>query len=265
MLGFAGTARADGSDDVDDPPLLYISSPAPACAVPQNCRVTDKSAGVTLNALGRNSMTLTYFNNGKGLPGLQGKVLLILGFPNVSSTFVPPSITLTGGTGQAGGPNVYPTNTTKWDSNGYAGFYTSAFTAPYGSPNTVYTYVGLVTPGGGAETLSAWTSAELHVGGISANGFGIVVYELSGTALTPGSAVTINFSSPLPFGTYAIAYGCSSALAARAGACPGNNTFTTPFTQAGIVVPEPATLLLLGSGLIAAGALRKKQQKKLDP
>jgi PEP-CTERM motif-containing protein len=257
VLSFAGQLRADTVTD-QDPAVLFIGSTG--CAAPPGCPVF----GNEVNALHSNTLTIT--ENGSGQPMLGNPVLLILGFANVSSTFVPPSITLSSGTGSAGGPNVYPNNTTKWDSNGFAGFYTAAFTPPKGSPNSVYSFIGLVTAAGGSESFTNWSAADLAVNGITANGFGIVVYELFNTGLTGGGSVTINFSSNLPLGTFAVAYGCSGATGAN-GSCPGKNTFSTPFTQSGVVntvVPEPASLLLLGSGLVAAGALRKKQKKQAE-
>lgn len=253
VLGFAGPAWAD---DDEDPAVLFIGSTG--CVAPPGCAVF----GTEVNGIQSNTLTIT--ENGSGLPMLGNPVLLILGFPNVSGTFVPPSITLSSGTGSAGGANVYPSNTTRWDANGFAGFYTAAFTSPKGTPNSVYSFIGLVNAAGGSESFTNWSAADLAVAGITANGFGIVVYELFNTGLTGGGSVTINFSSNLPLGTFAVAYGCSGATG-KNGACPGKNTFSTPFTQSGMVttvVPEPASLFLLGGGLIAAGTLRRKQKKQ---
>jgi PEP-CTERM motif len=260
-LGFAEPARADGTGDEEDPPKLFISSPN--CA-PGVCSLLGNH---TLNVLGHNSMRIT-FNEANGdpkWPALKGgPVLLILAIPNVSSTFVPPSLTLSQGTGQAGGPKVFPSTTSKWDSNGFAGFYTGAFLPPKG-PSSVYSFIGLINSANASNNFGNMSSADLKVNAITAGGFGIVVYELTGTDLQGGSTLTINFSSALPAGTFAFAYGCSSLSGGKLGACPGQNTFSTPWTQAGLVVPEPASLILLGSGLLAVGALRRKQKKQAEP
>ncbi len=259
-LGFAGTARADGStDDGEDPAKLFISSPN--CA-PGACALFNHH---DVNALNRNSMMIT-FNEAHGdpkWPSLMNPVLLILAMPNVSGTFVPPSLTLSEGTGHAGGANVFPSTTKKWDSNGFAGFYTAAF-MPKAGLSSVYSFIGLINSASSSDNFGNMSSADIKVNSIIAGGFGIVVYELTGTGLQGGSTLTIDFSSPLPLGTFAFSYGCSSLTGGKLGACPGQNTFGTPWTQAGMVVPEPTTLLLLGSGLLAAGAIRKKQQRKLD-
>ncbi len=253
MLGFAGPVWADGLDDVD-PEVLFIGSSS--CAAPPGCPVF----GTEVNGLGAKSLTIT--ENGKGQPLLGNPLLLILGIPNVNGSFSLPSATPSTGTATAGGANVYASNTTKWNANGYAGFYTGAFTPPKGTPNSVYSFIGLVNAGGGSESFTNWSAAELAVNGITANGFGIFVFELFNTGLTGGGTVTVDFSSPLPLGTFAVAYGCSGTGAN--GKCPGKNTFTTPFTQSGLVtqvVPEPASLFLFGSGMLALGALRRRQKK----
>jgi PEP-CTERM motif-containing protein len=257
MLGFAGASRADGtSDDGEDPARLFVSSTS--CA-PGVCTLL---ANHTLNALGHNSMTVTFaeVHGDPQWPALNGgPVLLILAIPNVGGSFVPPPTTLSEGTGELGGPNVFPSNTAKWNSNGFAGFYTAAFTSPRGS--SVFTFIGLINSASPSDTFSSMSSADVKLNSITAGGFGIFVYELTGTGLQGGGSLAIDFSSPLPTGTFAFAYGCSSLVGGKLGQCPGRNTFATPWTQAGLVVPEPTSLLLLGSGLLAAGALRKKKQR----
>ncbi len=120
-------------------------------------------------------------------------------------------------------------STTEWDSNGYAGAYTAAFTPPPMTPHRNYSFIGLVDSDGGSESFTNWSAADLAVNGIPASSFGIIVYELSGTGIAGDGSVAGTFGSPLPKGTFAVAYGCSGPLGTN-GACPGDDTFSTPFT-----------------------------------
>jgi hypothetical protein len=232
VLGSVGEALADE---------LFIGSPT--CPAPPGCPVF----GTDVNGLTGNTITIHQTGGQTTL----SPVLLIIGVPNQGSSFAGPAISSVSpaGSGSLGGAAVYSGS---WNSTtGFAGSFTSAFS---GAPPGVYNFIGLVGPDGGSENFGNWSAAESAVLGITSTSFGIFVYQLSGTGLTGGGSVSATFASGLPVGTFIVAYGCSQL---NDSSC--KKEFGTPFTQAGLVVPEPATLGLFGTGLLAlAGMLRRR-------
>lgn len=258
LLSLAGAANAATIDPTIDPEVLFIGNSA--CPTPPGCPVF----GTEVNGIG--SLSLTISENGNGQPALADPLLLILGFVNTSPTTLP-SITLSTGTGTADGGNVYPSNTTKWDANGIA---LNTFTS-----GSVYNSLALQKPASASESFTNWSAAELSVLGITANFFTIGVYELTGTGISGGDVITVNFASDLPIGTFAVAYGCDpNGIDPTTGACtPPGNVFGTPFTQSGLVthrdpssssgpVPEPGTLGLVGIGILG-GLLAYRHRRQI--
>lgn len=197
--------------------------------------------------------SLGILENGNGQPTLvDPALLLILGVPNkTDANFTAPSVTLSAGTGNIGGTNVFSGT---WNTTtGYAGNFTSA------SSGDVYSFIGLIPGGNNSNLFNKWHDADLAVNGIDATGFGIFVYSLTGTGITGGSTVDVTFLSALDNGTFAVAYGQEPPPT------QGQvQSFTTPFTEAGLThkVPEPGTLLLLGSGILGLGLFGRKKFRK---
>lgn len=259
LVGGLATMGIASAQTTLDPPL-FIGNPT---TCPQgNCSTTVLPGEV--NPLGNTSLTI--FDQGGPSVTLANPVLLILGFVNSSAPATLPGITLSSGTGSAGGSLVYGGS---WNTS--TGFHTGAFSSS-SLANDVYEFLGLPGQGGGSDSESFvnWTAAEAAIG-IAATSFTIGVYELINTGLHNGSGIEVDFNTDLAKGTVAVAFGCDPAGVTANGCSPGGNVYATPFTNAGLVtsssggggastggnIPEPATVALLGLGMLGMGISRK--------
>ncbi len=240
--------RADLIDPDDDPALLHIGNGAggscptghePGCPLDPNASLSGTATSV-------------YFNSNQPVT-LSSPLVLILGLPD-----------WTGAAPSIASVLWFPT----WPSATGTGV-NSFLIGPRGTlgpGGEAYQAAGYFGANN-SNNFTNWSGAAQAVLGISPSSFTLFAYGLE-QPFSAGQLFDISWDTALPLGTFVIAYGCDGGYtngdpAAATVSCAGGggNTYATPFTHAGMVTPEPATITLFGTALAAIGLRFLRRQR----